>query len=480
MSGVDLFALQFLQACLGCVLAAGAAWAILTLACRRWPALAMSRAAWLLAQVLAVAVWLAILAPQRESLSVMPAIEFEAAPVAQARPMPQPVAEAPSDSPVNWLGLAAHAWLAIYVAGAGAAILRLMLAQRALRRLVHGSTRLDTHAAAASLDVFETSLAVSPMLIGALRPVLLLPRHLRDFDAVQQQMIVAHELAHLQRRDPLWMAASIAAQTALWFNPAMRALASRLTWAQELGCDRQVLAGRPQQQHRAYAAALVGQFKLQRTAFSAALAFGGFNGASLSARMLMIREGGAPVVGNAARVAVFAGFGAVLAASIALQPAFAWRLPASPDAPAPVKWRAPLDNLRVSSFYGTVSPLRSSTHHGMDFIAKTGTPVMASADGVVIASTDLDAGGAKYGKTILIAHANGFASFYAHLDRRAVAAGDTVKAGQVIGMSGATGKVTGPHLHFEVRASDQPVNPESVLPALGQNATASALRARPH
>lgn len=480
MSAFDLIALQFLQACLGCVLAAGAAWAILALACRRWPALAMSRTAWLLAQALAVAALLLVLAPQRELLSVMPAIEFEPVSAAPAGPIPQPLPDAPADSPVNWLGLAARAWLAIYLVGAGAAIVRLALAQRALRRLVHGATRLAAHEASDALDVFETELAVSPMLIGVLRPVLLLPRHVRDFDVVQQQMIVAHELVHLQRRDPLWMAASIAAQTALWFNPAMRALGSRLIWAQELGCDRQVLAGRPQPQHRAYAAALVGQFKLQRAAFDTALAFGGFNGASLTARMLMIRQGGAPACGMFARASVLVGFSAVLAASLALQPAFAWRLPTSPAAPTPVKWRAPLDHLRVSNFYGVVSPSRPNTHHGMDFIAKIGTPVMASADGVVIASTDLDAGGAKYGKTILVAHANGFASFYAHLDRRVVASGDTVKAGQVIGMSGATGKVTGPHLHFEVRESDQPVNPETVVAGLGGNATASALRSRPH
>jgi murein DD-endopeptidase MepM/ murein hydrolase activator NlpD len=103
---------------------------------------------------------------------------------------------------------------------------------------------------------------------------------------------------------------------------------------------------------------------------------------------------------------------------------------------------------------------------------------MASADGRVVGSTDLDAGGAKYGKTIEIAHANGLRSFYAHLDRRLVAAGDVVKAGQVIGMSGATGKVTGPHLHFEVRHEGQAVNPESILAGLDAHATPGALRAR--
>jgi murein DD-endopeptidase MepM/ murein hydrolase activator NlpD len=162
-----------------------------------------------------------------------------------------------------------------------------------------------------------------------------------------------------------------------------------------------------------------------------------------------------------------------------LQPAFAWRVdPVRAPAAAPIKWQAPLQQPRVSSFYGEVTPLRSREHDGIDFAARSGTPVLASADGIVAGSTDLDPGGAKYGKTILVTHANGLSSFYAHLDRRLVAAGDAVKAGQPIGMSGATGKVTGPHLHFEVRRDGRAVNPEAMLAGLEANATRRALRAR--
>ena len=104
--------------------------------------------------------------------------------------------------------------------------------------------------------------------------------------------------------------------------------------------------------------------------------------------------------------------------------------------------------------------------------------MIAAADGRVVSSTDLDAGGAKYGKTIQIVHAGGLRSVYAHLDRRLVAAGDIVKAGQTIGLSGATGKVTGPHLHFEVRDGDRTVDPATILSGLDARATPSALRAR--
>jgi beta-lactamase regulating signal transducer with metallopeptidase domain len=502
----QLIALQFVQASLGCVLVGGGAWAVLALAGRRWPALALSRSTWLLAQALTVAAFLFAMAPHGTRLSVVPPIELtpvaESAPALRVNPAPAaalPTAAAPEPAPpsTRWLVRAAQAWLALYLAGVALAGVRLVLAQRALRRLVRGADALlepaahpgfgSAQAAAVTIRVFETGLAVSPMLVGVWRPVLLLPRHLRDFDVVQQQMIVAHELTHLRRHDPLFLAASIAAQTALWFNPALRKLGERLTWAQEASCDRQVLAGRPQPQRKAYAAALVGQFKLQLGGGmkGGALAFGaggGVNATSLAARMLLIRQGGALALGGLGRCCVIAAVGAVFAASLVLQPAFAWRLPQLQAPmlarPVAIAWRAPLGNPRVSSFFGVVSPLRPNGHHGIDFVARAGTPVMAAADGEVVSSTDLDAGGAKYGKTIQVAHAGGLVSVYAHLDRRQVSRGDVVRAGQVIGLSGATGKVTGPHLHFEIRQGAQTIDPATVLTGLDALASASALRSR--
>lgn len=493
MSAAELMALQFMQASLACIVAGGGAWALLAMACRRWPALALSRRAWLLAQLLTVAAFLCVLAPQSAQLSVMPPIALDAQRQAPASPaaarFAAPAIEASPDADEpsgRWLLRAAQAWLAVYLGGVGVAAIRLALAQRALRRLVHAATRLtdlaahDGFGAAPAIAVYETDLAVSPMLIGVWRPLLLLPCHLRQFDVAQQQMIVAHELTHLRRHDPLWMAASIAARTLLWFNPAMRELAERLRWAQELSCDRQVLAGRPQPQRKAYAAALLGQLKIERGGFAAALAFGGAGAASMGARMLLIRQGCAQAPGALIGSALATGFGAVFAASLLLQPAFAWRLAGVPSpAPAtPVAWQAPLAHARVSSFFGVVSPLRPNGHRGIDFVANTGTAVLASADGRVVTSADIDAGGVKFGKSILIVHASGLSSFYAHLDSRLVAAGDIVKAGQVIGLSGATGRVTGPHLHFEVRQGERVIDPDSVLAGLDVHATPAALRNR--
>jgi len=94
-------------------------------------------------------------------------------------------------------------------------------------------------------------------------------------------------------------------------------------------------------------------------------------------------------------------------------------------------------------------------HHGQDFGVLTGTPVYATADGVVKARN----GKTGYGKTIILDHGYGIKTIYAHLSRYVVKPGDEIKRGGLIAYSGNTGRSTGPHLHYEVRVNNVPVNP---------------------
>ena len=89
-----------------------------------------------------------------------------------------------------------------------------------------------------------------------------------------------------------------------------------------------------------------------------------------------------------------------------------------------------------------------------------GSPVRVTADGVV-RQAEWNAGG--YGKLIIIDHGGALQTYYAHLSRFTVVAGQEVRRGEVIGYSGATGSVTAPHLHYEVRIGGSPVNPYHYL-----------------
>jgi murein DD-endopeptidase MepM/ murein hydrolase activator NlpD len=120
-----------------------------------------------------------------------------------------------------------------------------------------------------------------------------------------------------------------------------------------------------------------------------------------------------------------------------------------------------------SSNYGyRIDPItgRSTFHTGVDIIAAPGTAVMAAAGGVVSFSGFM----AEYGNVVEVDHDNGLTSRYAHLSKSMVKVGDVVMKGQLVALVGATGRTTGPHLHFEVREKGIPLNPNKFL-SLGKN-----------
>ena len=119
----------------------------------------------------------------------------------------------------------------------------------------------------------------------------------------------------------------------------------------------------------------------------------------------------------------------------------------------------PIESPFVTQLFGKTSASKrlyaSGSHSGVDFRASVGTPVLAMADGIIkgTGDTDTSCAGASFGKWVYIEHNNGLGSTYGHLSLIKATVGQVVRRGEIIAYSGATGHVTGPHLHVTVYAS---------------------------
>jgi murein DD-endopeptidase MepM/ murein hydrolase activator NlpD len=188
-----------------------------------------------------------------------------------------------------------------------------------------------------------------------------------------------------------------------------------------------------------------------------------------TARSFLIHSGQAASLAVAAVLAMAA---APLDASPELAPSEALAVPEAPSMTAVaepagpvtrlIAFEAPVRNYEINSPFGLrrLPGEAARNHAGIDIAAPQGTGVYVSAEGSVLRTGYEPAG---YGRFVEIRHPNGMTTLYGHLSRLDVASGDAVEAGARIGLVGSTGRSTGPHLHFEVRRGERPVNPVKVV-----------------
>jgi murein DD-endopeptidase MepM/ murein hydrolase activator NlpD len=121
----------------------------------------------------------------------------------------------------------------------------------------------------------------------------------------------------------------------------------------------------------------------------------------------------------------------------------------------------PVDGQLMSTFGNRSDPFSGlgAFHAGVDISAARGTPIKVTADGVVSIAEWLG----DFGRLVVVDHGNGYQTYYAHLSRFQVVAGQWVRRGEIVGLSGATGRATSAHLHYEVRRNGTSVNPHRYL-----------------
>ncbi len=134
--------------------------------------------------------------------------------------------------------------------------------------------------------------------------------------------------------------------------------------------------------------------------------------------------------------------------------AYKWQIHGTPDL-----W--PVKGIMTSGFGGRSDPFsyEGAFHTGVDLAVVKGTPVHTTADGVVTTAS----WHTGYGNLVVVDHGNGFQTYYGHLSKVLVIPGEEVRLGQVIALSGSTGRSTGPHVHYEVRLHGVPVNPHNYM-----------------
>ncbi len=136
------------------------------------------------------------------------------------------------------------------------------------------------------------------------------------------------------------------------------------------------------------------------------------------------------------------------------QYAYKWQIHGMPDL-----W--PVRGVIRSGFGGRTDPFSSegAFHTGVDLAVARGTPVHTTADGVVTTAS----WHTGYGNLVVVDHGNGIQTYYGHLSKVLVIPGEEVRSGQVVALSGSTGRSTGPHVHYEVRMHGVPVNPYNYM-----------------
>ncbi|MBD8527595.1 M23/M56 family metallopeptidase [Pseudomarimonas arenosa] len=281
-------------------------------------------------------------------------------------------------------------------------------------------------------------------------------------------LLLRHEAAHLRCHDGLKFALLGWLCTVAWFNPVLWWLSHRIRLASELRCDRLALGAR-KNMRRAYAEAYLETLRMSaaRALPCPAAAFSPHDLGHHKMRISHILSSPGSARKSRRVVALtLALTGAVMLtavhASSRAEPA------ASADSSSPTtSLQGPIIEGKISSVFGVQRPKLSKTpHRGVDLVAPRGTPVRAAAAGTVRTAELPYQQAPRYGNVVIIEHADGWQTLYAHLDRIEVSAGERIAAGQSIGSLGASGQATGPHVHVEVFHHGQRVDPQSAIAQL--------------
>ncbi len=340
---------------------------------------------------------------------------------------------------------------------------KLVLAAPQLTNLSAFSQQQQSYFKQKNINVYLLNSHGCAFVFGFLKPCLVLSEKTLALPPQQLHLLIEHELCHIKRHDPKVLICLRILSAVCWFNPAISYFTQRFLISMELNCDAEVLTLRPQDK-LPYAETLLASIKLNRDEYKAQL-MPYFSGSSVEKRDMEARIRAVMKSKNHGKISsvqlivlglitLFLLAGAVLA-----KPMFTKQI----LKPNESNMLLPVQGARISSGFGEVNSFRGPKQHlGIDFAMAKGNAVVATMSGIVVIADAKTLHG-NYGKVVLIEHDNKLQSLYAHLDEITVQAGDYLIAGQKLGTVGTTGRVTGPHVHFELLKNGERVNPTTYL-----------------
>lgn len=383
----------------------------------------------------------------------------------------------------------------IWLAGSFIALSRLALAAWQGRTFSRGFIPVSFNNSLLSrpVTIMRSSNITAPLVFGLLKPTIIVPETFAlDLSNPETRVILEHEIAHIIRGD-------------LWVNLAQRIVLAMLWWClplywinSQIGAERENLCDALATAHikqtspnadnpaRMLAGALV-RFAEQRSQTNTpVLAIGIHPHAKLLARRVQRLCDSRPVPKLSKKTLLSTSLAVpvtllmlsmVTPRALAGHPPDKFSLPGEPEVAAPQD-ATPKETLkpvqhptivtgRLTSPFGlTRAKFGNKVHTGIDIANRSGTPIYAPADGLIIEATDRYKNGTKWGKVVVIETSGGVQTIFAHLKNYVVTAGQTVKAGDQIAQLGNTGKSTGPHVHIETLVDGKHVDPITVWPSL--------------
>ena len=326
---------------------------------------------------------------------------------------------------------------------------------------------LDSHGGSRNIRILLCPFCSIPFTMGVRNPVIMLPENLvPTLTWAELEAVLRHELAHVDRRDALTLAATSIAKNVLFFQPLAYLASSRVALLAETSCDRAVLRhGNAPASYARTLSRIAEMVSERRGSMRPAPGFVSSHN-SFVERIHHILQAKQEFL-RPTRLGLLT---TVIAGLFAFSMAVATPIEVRPPAPAPESGTsgenvvptgypvASIEQHEVTAGYGPMKdPFTGemTQHEGIDIRGTRGEKVYATGNGTVLAASK-DKGNGKYVK---IRHAGGFVTKYSHLDDILVREGQKVSKGDEIGLLGSTGKSTGPHLHYAIFQESDTIDP---------------------